>query len=58
MKNFSTQCADKVTDSGKSWDGGKAMPGKQTLDFLKQFARVYHAEPALMPKSLCGFIPN
>ncbi|GAB6394337.1 MAG: hypothetical protein MdMp024_0649 [Bacteroidales bacterium] len=58
MKNFSTQCTDKVTDSGKSREGGKAGPCKQTLDFLKQFARVYHAEPALTPKSLCGFILN
>ena len=31
------------------------MPRRQILDFLTQFARVYHSEPALRTE-LCGLV--
>jgi hypothetical protein len=57
MKNFSTQCMDKMMGNGKGKSLKKAMPCKQTLEFIMQFARVYHTEPALQ-KELCGFVIN
>lgn len=36
---------------------GGSSPKQQTIDFLKQFARSYHAEPAL-GNDLCGFLLN
>ena len=30
---------------------------KQTMDFLKQFARAYQAEPAVRPE-FCGYVLN
>lgn len=35
----------------------KNMPSRKTLDFLTQFARVYHAEASLRA-DLCGFVMN
>ena len=35
----------------------KTTPRRQTLDFLTQFARVYHSEPALRTE-FCGFVMN
>ena len=49
MKRFSTQCMDGLKD--------KSTPSRQTLDFLSQFARSYHVEPALQPE-FCGYVMN
>ncbi|MDR1919300.1 MAG: hypothetical protein LBQ65_06605 [Tannerellaceae bacterium] len=57
MKDFSTPCWDKMMDKEKNNDAKKNLPCKQTVSFLTQFARVYHAEPVLQ-KNLCGFILN
>jgi len=57
MKNFSTHCMAKTTENEKSKEGEKIRPGKQTLAFLMQFARVYRTEPALS-KDFCGFVIN
>ena len=42
MRKLSTQCMDDL---------------EQTMDFLKQFARAYQAEPAVRPE-LCGYVLN
>jgi hypothetical protein len=44
-------------EKGNCNDNKQMMPCKQTLSFLSQFARVYHAEPGI-EKKLCGFILN
>ena len=48
MRKLSTQCMDDLE---------KNSPRKQTMDFLKQFARAYQAEPAVRPE-LCGYVLN
>ena len=35
----------------------KDMPRKSTIEFLKQFARAYQAEPAVRPE-FCGYVLN
>ena len=58
MKRFSTQCMDGLKDkTKKNRNEKKSTPSKQTLDFLSQFARIYHAEPAMQPE-LCGYVMN
>ncbi|MDE5659159.1 MAG: hypothetical protein K2J66_10315 [Muribaculaceae bacterium] len=51
MKNISTQ-VNPSTVSQKETKGVK--PGNLTLDFLRQFARVYRPTNAVMP----GFVLN
>ena len=51
MRKLSTQCMDDLEKKVKS------APRKQTMDFLKQFARAYQAEPAVRPE-LCGYVLN
>ncbi|WP_280758094.1 MULTISPECIES: hypothetical protein [unclassified Parabacteroides] len=48
---------ETVNKTKKEWGTEKSIPQKKTLDFLSQFARVYHAEPAMQEK-LCGFVMN
>lgn len=58
MKNISTRCMDKLKQKKEKTQGErKCMPRKQTLDFLMQFARVYHTEPAMQP-DICGYVLN
>lgn len=58
MKRLSTHCMDGIENKkDKSRKGGKSAPRRQTLDFLSQFARVYHSEPALRPE-LGGLVMN
>lgn len=59
MKNFSTRCLDEHNSKiEKNGDVDKSSsPRKKTLDFLTQFARVYHVEPELK-ESLCGLVMN
>ena len=45
MKKLSTSCMNE-TDNRNEKDIG-LFPRQRTLDFLSQFARVYHAEPVL-----------
>lgn len=49
MKKNSTICILKVTDKRLSdlSENEDKGPKSRTVDFLRQFARVYHAEPAL-----------
>ena len=53
MRKLSTQCMDDLEKKVKSAPEAKSSPRKQTMDFLKQFARAYQAEPAVRPE-LCG----
>lgn len=58
MKRLSTQCmngTENKTDRNRK--ERKNAPRRQTLDFLSQFARVYHSEPVLQPE-LCGLVIN
>lgn len=58
MKNFSTRCMNGIGDkTNESRKEGKSMPCRQTLDFLTQFARVYHSEP-MLHSELCSLILN
>ena len=54
MRKLSTQCMDDLEKKVKSAPEAKSSPRKQTMDFLKQFARAYQAEPAVRPE-LCGY---
>jgi len=58
MKDFFTQQCTTDKTKGEIEDSDKGLPCKETLDFLKQFARVYRAERSVKPQSLCGFIVN
>ena len=57
MSKFSTHCMDKMEKHVNHALTGDSQPKKSTLDFLRQFARVYQAEPMLQP-GLCGFVLN
>lgn len=57
MRKFSTHCMDKMEKHVNHALTGDSQPKKSTLDFLRQFARVYQAEPMLQP-GLCGFVLN
>lgn len=58
MKRLSTHCMDGIENKkNKGRKREKSAPRKQTLDFLSQFARVYHSEPALSTE-LCGLVMN
>ena len=57
MRKFSTHCMDKMEKHVNHALTGDSEPKKSTLDFLRQFARVYQAEPMLEP-GLCGFMLN
>lgn len=47
MKRLSTQCMNEIENkTNRNRKERKTMPRRQTLDFLTQFARVYHSEPA------------
>ena len=55
MRKLSTQCMDDLEKKVKSAPEAKSSPRKQTMDFLKQFARAYQAEPAVRSE-LCGYV--
>ena len=57
MRKLSTQCMDDLEKKVKSAPEPKSSPRKQTMDFLKQFARAYQAEPAVRPE-FCGYVLN
>lgn len=57
MRKLSTQCMDDLEKKAKKDREVKSSPRKQTLDFLKQFARVYQTEPAVCPE-VCGYVLN
>ena len=57
MRKLSTQCMDDLEKKVKSAPEAKSSPRKQTMDFLKQCARAYQAEPAVRPE-LCGYVLN
>lgn len=58
MKRISTPCIQVLKNkTRRSRSEKKSMPSRQTLDFLSQFARSYHVEPALQPE-LCGYVMN
>ena len=57
MRKLSTHCMDKMEKHVNHALTGDSEPKKSTLDFLRQFARAYQAEPMLQP-GLCGFVLN
>ena len=58
MKKLSTQCMNRRKDDlKKERVFRQSVPQKQTLDFLRQFARVYHTEPVLCT-DLCSYVIN
>lgn len=58
MKRLSTQCMDEIKNrTAGNREEKKSQPKRRTLDFLTQFARVYHSEPALHTE-LCGLVMN
>lgn len=57
MRKFSTHCMNKLEKNADKTLLVDSQPQKSTLDFLRQFARVYQAEPILQP-GLCGFVLN
>ena len=58
MKRLSTQCMNGIENkTDRNRKDRKSSPRRQTLDFLTQFARAYHSEPALRTE-LCGLVMN
>lgn len=58
MKKISTSCFSKFDHSLKAQRAeAEVKPRQQTIDFLHQFARSYHAESSL-DSGLCGFVMN
>lgn len=58
MKRLSTRCMNKIENkTERTQREVRTMPRRQTLDFLTQFARVYHSEPALRAE-FCGLVIN
>lgn len=57
MRKLSTLCIDDVRRKEDDRLEGSGSPRKQTLDFLRQFARVYQSEPVMHPE-LRGFVMN
>lgn len=58
MKRLSTQCMNEIENkTDRNRKERKTTLRRQTLDFLTQFARVYHSEPALRTE-FCGFVMN
>ena len=49
MRKFSTHCMDKLDKQVNHTLTAESQPKQTTLDFLRQFARVYQAEPMLEP---------
>jgi hypothetical protein len=58
MKIFFTRCMNKFTNKTEPIQTTKkSTPQEKTLDFLMQFARVYHVEPTSR-QGFCGFVMN
>ena len=57
MNKLSTQCMHEPAGKETEMQEVKTSPRKQTLDFLKRFARAYHAEPTIQ-EDLCGYVLN
>lgn len=57
MSKLSTQCMENFKKTDKNNCEVSQSPRKQTLDLLKQFARVYHAEPTTCT-GFCGYVLN
>ena len=54
MRKLSTQCMDDLEKKVKSAPEAKSSPRKQTMDFLKQFARAYQKRNRLYVRSSAG----
>ena len=57
MRKFSTHCMDKLDKHVNHVLTVESEPKQKTLDFLRQFARGYQAEPMLEP-GVGGFVLN
>lgn len=58
MKQFSTRCMNEFDKKQeRNLRGNNSKPRVSTLNLLKQFARVYQAEPSL-EKEICAYVLN
>ena len=58
MRILSTRCMDNLNkQSDDASEEIYTSPSKQTLDLIKQFARVYRVEPVIRPE-ICGYVLN
>ncbi|MDL2265964.1 hypothetical protein LJC57_03300 [Parabacteroides sp. OttesenSCG-928-G07] len=58
MKKLSTRCMNEFDKKQeRNLGGNNSKPRVSTLEFLKQFARVYQAEPSLK-KEICAYVLN
>lgn len=57
MRKLSTRCMENIDSKGMNAHDVKTSPKEQTLDFLRQFARVYNAESNLY-KDIRGYVLN
>lgn len=58
MRKFSTRCMNSMDNNDKSSPAkANTNPRKSTVDFLRQFARIYHVEP-ILPQRMCGYLLN
>lgn len=57
MRKLSTRCLNEFAANSRKERKAACEPSLETLDFLRQLARVYQAEPGLQPE-LCGYMKN
>lgn len=58
MKRLSTRCMTKIGNKrDKNQEGVNNGPSRSTLNFLTQFARVYHTEP-MLKHEMCEYVLN
>lgn len=57
MGEFSTHCLKKKQEERMRPVADSLEPDVRTLDFIRRFARAYHAEPK-MKADLSGFVLN
>ena len=57
MKKFSTHCMNDMNNKEIRKEEIVSTPKKQTLDFIRQFAKVYYSEK-MIRTDLCGFVLN
>jgi len=57
MKKLSTHCMNDMNNKETRQKETESAPKKQTLDFIRQFAKVYYSEK-MIRTDLCGFVLN
>lgn len=57
MRKLSTRCSNDFVGNSRKGRKATSEPSQETLDFLKQLARAYQAEPGLLSE-LGGYMKN